>query len=106
MICPCEAAAAERPSPVPWPSPTLLNRSWREQISPQQIVAVVRAGDREASRAVADAGAAIGRALAATLLRPHPALVLNPAATSLLHPRRPARPDPNRGLEPHSVRAR
>ena len=79
----------------------LLTRSRGEPVSPQRLVELVRAGDRGASRAVADAGGAVGRALAATVNVLNPTLVLiggDLAATGdvLLNPIRSA-------IERHSV---
>lgn len=46
----------------------LLARGWRRPVAPGDLADLLRAGDRGALRAVEDAGEAVGRALAATVM--------------------------------------
>jgi len=74
---------------------SLVSRSRGEPVALAQLIALVHAGDRGARRAVADAGTAVGTALAAAINVLNPELVviggeLAPAGETLLEPIRAA----------------
>ena len=54
----------------------LLTRSWGRPVGGTDLVELLRAGDRAAARAVEDAGAAVGRALATTVTLLNPQLIV------------------------------
>ena len=55
---------------------TLLSRSWGRTVTPAELSELIRNGDRGALRAVEDAGEAVGRALAFTVMLLNPELVV------------------------------
>lgn len=54
----------------------LLSRSWGRTVSTAELADLIRAGDRGALRAVEDAGDAVGRALAFTVMLLNPELIV------------------------------
>jgi predicted NBD/HSP70 family sugar kinase len=54
----------------------LLSRSWGQAVTTTELVGLIQQRDRSAVRAVADAGEAIGRALAMTVMTLNPRLIL------------------------------
>jgi predicted NBD/HSP70 family sugar kinase len=73
----------------------LLSRSWGRSVTPAELVELIKAGDRGALRAVEDAGEAVGRALAFTVMLLNPELIvvggdLLIAGASLFEPMRRA----------------
>jgi predicted NBD/HSP70 family sugar kinase len=54
----------------------LLTRSWGRTVTPADLADLIRAGDRGALRAVEDAGDAVGRALAFTVMLLNPELIV------------------------------
>jgi predicted NBD/HSP70 family sugar kinase len=71
----------------------LLGRSWGREVTPTELAELIRNGDRGALRAVEDAGEAVGRALAFTVMLLNPELIvvggdLLIAGSSLFEPMR------------------
>ena len=54
----------------------LLSRSWGRTVTPAELADLIRRGDRGALRAVEDAGDAVGRALAFTVMLFNPELIV------------------------------
>ena len=55
---------------------SLLSRSWRRPVSTAEVADLLRTGDRGALRAVEDAGDAVGRALAFSVMLLNPELIV------------------------------
>jgi predicted NBD/HSP70 family sugar kinase len=71
----------------------LLSRSWGRTVTPAELAELIKAGDRGALRAVEDAGDAVGRALAFSVMLLNPELIvvggdLLIAGSSLFEPMR------------------
>ena len=95
LICRCGNRGCLETVASPLVLADLLSRSRNEPISVERMIDLVQAGDRGAKRAVADAGRAVGRAIAAAVNILNPRLIviggeLAPAGDVLLNPIRAA----------------
>jgi predicted NBD/HSP70 family sugar kinase len=100
-VCRCGNRGCLETVASPTAIAALLSRSWSRPVTTAELLALVADGDRGAVRAVEDAGDAVGRALAATVMTLNPRLILiggDLAATAdvLLAPMR-------RALQRHTV---
>ena len=76
LMCRCGSRGCLETIASPVAIAELLERSRLEPVSTTRMLELVRSGDRGAVRAVADAGAALGKAIAATVNLLNPELVI------------------------------
>jgi predicted NBD/HSP70 family sugar kinase len=76
MLCRCGNRGCLETLASPPAIADLLTRSWRRPVSPDELHALLTAGDRGAVRAIEDAGEAVGRALATAVMMLNPQMIV------------------------------
>lgn len=75
-VCRCGSRGCLETVASPTAIAALLSRSWHRQVGTAELIELVAAGDRGAVRVVEDAGEAVGRTLATTVMTLDPALIV------------------------------
>ncbi|MDT4913335.1 MAG: hypothetical protein QOC66_2463 [Pseudonocardiales bacterium] len=75
-VCRCGNRGCLETVASPTAVAALLSRSWGRKVTSAELAVLIKQGDRGAVRAVEDAGEAVGRALASTVMTLNPRLIL------------------------------